>query len=206
MRKKLKEGVKQFLHNLCPSRVDFIQYFRLYFISFSNTYVVLGKIVDLLFLNAYFVRFVHGPFDSLLGFFNILSIETALVGVHSLDALIGTSHSGKSVGVDFFLAGVEVVVLFFGVIFDFYFELVADVGKAGVGGLESADCGTAHLFFAAVVMLSIALNLFLLLAVFLFDLIPVGFGVVGSLALLMGNGFNIFFILQIQKHRLLFVL
>ena len=97
-------------------------------------------------------------------------------------------------------------MLFLGVIFYFYFELVADVGKTGVGGLESADCGTAHLFFAAIMMLTIALNFFLLLAVFLFDLIPVGFGVVGRLALLMSNRFNIFFILQIQKHRLLFVL
>lgn len=97
-------------------------------------------------------------------------------------------------------------MLFFGVIFDFNFELMANVGKAGMGGLESADCGAANLFFAAVVMLSIALNFLLLLAVFIFDLIPVGFGVVGGLALLMGNRFNIFFILRIQKHRLLFVL
>lgn len=106
LRKKLKEGVKQFLQNLCPSRVDFIQNFGLYFISLSNTYVVLGKVVDLLFFDGYFMRFVHGPFDSLLGLFSILSIETALVGVHSLDALIGTCNSGKPVGVDFFLTGV----------------------------------------------------------------------------------------------------
>ena len=95
-------------------------------------------------------------------------------------------------------------MLFFVVIFDFNFEMMTDVGKASIGWLQGTDGSTSNLLFSMpIMMLSITFDFFMLLAIFIFDLISVCFGVVRPLSLLVVDSFNIFFVLQIQKHRFL---
>jgi len=76
--------------------------------------------------------------------------------------------------------------------------------KASIWRLQSSNSSTTYLsFLIACLMLSMTFYLFVLLTVSISHLLSVRFRMIWWFVGLMGDCFDIFFTLQIQKHRLL---
>jgi hypothetical protein len=76
------------------------------------------------------------------------------------------------------------------------------VREASIGRLESGySCTTDLSFLAGILVLPVTFDLFMLFTILVLHFFSVGFGVVGLFGLGVDDSFDIFFILQIQKHR-----
>ena len=73
--------------------------------------------------------------------------------------------------------------------------------ETSIGRLKSGACSTTYLSFLS--RISMTFDLLVLLAVSISHFLSVCFWMIGWLVLRVCDGFDIFFTLQIQKHRLL---
>ena len=99
------------------------------------------------------------------------------------------------------LTFVQVLIVFLVLILHFNFEMVTHIGEACIRRLKRSTSCTANRFFTLPIRMAITFNFFLFFTIFFFNLISMSFRMIIGFPLLMIDSLNIFFPLQIQKHR-----